>query len=106
MGTDYTARKLAKKKWKKSGATSESNGKDRKRKQGAKRRLCQVSYMSPGSCRAHERLCKGHISLMWLVNAGHVLLGTSVDWRRQSLEGRALRHRIQPGRQAAAGDAP
>ena len=42
MGSDYTARKLAKKQWKRSGATSESNGKDRKRKQGAKRRLCQV----------------------------------------------------------------
>ena len=52
MGTDYTARKLAKKKWKKSGATSDSNGKDRKRKQGAKRRLCQVISLVSGQLKS------------------------------------------------------
>lgn len=43
MGTDYAARKLAKKQWKKAGGASQADGKERKRaKNGAKRRLCQV----------------------------------------------------------------
>ena len=43
MGTDYAARKLAKKQWKKAGGASQVDGKERKRaKKGAKRRLCQV----------------------------------------------------------------
>ena len=49
MGTDYAARKLAKKQWKKAGGASQADGKGRDRaKKGAKRRLCQVKL---GFCR-------------------------------------------------------